>query len=78
MEALGALITGIGYVGAFICGLFLLIIMFQESIVWGLAAIFIPLAALLFVIMNWGETKLLFFGNLLFGVMIIGGKLLQT
>lgn len=39
----------------------ILIAAFQESLVWGLACLIVPFAALVFVILNWSEVKQDFF-----------------
>jgi len=44
--------------------IWLLVIAFRESAVWGLACLFIPFAALVFAFKFWDETKMPFFGVL--------------
>ncbi|MEO8000615.1 MAG: hypothetical protein ABI644_01980 [Arenimonas sp.] len=50
LAMLGLLIAAVG-------GIWLLVITFQTSILWGLASLFIPIVSLIFVIMHWEETK---------------------
>jgi hypothetical protein len=40
-----------------IASLWLLVVAFQESILWGLACLFVPLASLFFVITHWEQAK---------------------
>ena len=54
---LGMLLGVVGGVG-------IIVLAFQESILWGLACLVIPGAALVFVIMNWEEAKTPFFISL--------------
>lgn len=41
-------------------GLFIAIAAFRKSALWGLACLFLPFAALVFVIQNWDDTKVAF------------------
>jgi len=56
MTILGIVICGIGLLGAAIFSLILLVKAFQTSVLWGLAYMFIPFAAFVFVITHWDET----------------------
>lgn len=40
-----------------VAGIWLLIIAFQESIVWGLLYLFVPFASFVFVVMHWEKAK---------------------
>jgi len=54
-------VGGLGSLAAFV---WLLVIAFRESTAWGLASLFIPFAALVFVLKFWDQAKLPFFGCL--------------
>lgn len=75
-----AIISSSLFVIGFLIGLFfgikILIIAFRKSVVWGLASLFIPFVALVFVIMHWDETKKPFLCSLLaIPLYILGGIL---
>jgi len=54
MSILFLIIAGIlGAVG----GIRLLIVMFQESILWGIGSMILPFVSLIFVITHWEESK---------------------
>jgi hypothetical protein len=57
MAVLGLLLMGIGYLVAFIGGIWIVVIAFQESILWGLGSLLVPLVGLIYVAMHWEETK---------------------
>jgi len=75
---MGFFLIGMG-IGLFY-GVQLLILAFEESVLWGLAYIFIPFAALIFIITNWQETKSPFLRGLIaipfyiIGAMLTGGS----
>jgi hypothetical protein len=57
MGALAGILVGIGYLAAMIGGIWIIVIAFQDSVLWGLGSLLIPLVALVFVIQHWEETK---------------------
>ena len=57
MAILGAILMGIGWLAAAIGGIWIVVIAFQESVLWGLGSLFIPLVALIYVVMHWENTK---------------------
>jgi hypothetical protein len=65
MEMLGAIFIIVGGLIALVYGIILLVKAFQTSILWGLAYIFIPFVALIFVIMHWEVAKKPFLMGLL-------------
>ncbi len=77
MTIIGSICIGIGGIVGLIYGIKLIIIAFQKSILWGLAYIFVPMAALVFVIMHWDKTKSPFLKSLIAIPLIIGGGLLK-
>jgi len=73
---MGALIILLGIVIIVIGGLGFLIAAFRESILWGLACLFIPIVQLFFLIVHWPEAKRPFFLQLLgLAVLIVGAIL---
>lgn len=79
MEILGLILLVVGGIIAFVGGIMFLIVAFKESVLWGLACIFIPFASLVFLFMNWAKAKQSFFiqlggAALLFLGIMLGGK----
>lgn len=42
---------------AFIGGIWLLVVTFKKSILWGIGSLLLPIVGLVFVILNWDLTK---------------------
>lgn len=53
-----------GVIVSIIGGLWLLIMAFQTSVLWGLACLFIPFVSLIFVFTHWEEAKPAFLTSL--------------
>ena len=53
MVFLGMALDGIGYIIMLVGSIWVLVIAFQESVLWGVCALLIPFAILVFVVMNW-------------------------
>ena len=66
---LGALI-------AFVGGIWLLVVTFQESILWGIGSILLPLVSLIFVVMHWDVSKKPFLIQVVGCVIVIVGILM--
>jgi hypothetical protein len=47
----------IGFLWAFVCGIWGLIVAFQVDVTWGLMSTFIPFAGLFFVVKFWDKAK---------------------
>jgi hypothetical protein len=47
----------VGYVAMLVGGIWLLVAAFKTSVGWGLASLFIPFAALVFVFKHWDVAK---------------------
>jgi len=56
LTMIGGLIVLVALVGSLVFGIQLLIQAFSRSVLWGLAYLFIPMAALIFVFVNWSES----------------------
>ena len=57
MGAIGGLVVLVGLVISIVGGVMVLIEAFKQSIVWGLASLFIPFVILVFVALNWEVSK---------------------
>ena len=69
--AIGLMILGMGI--TLIGGLWLLIVIFREGLLWGLGALFVPLVSLLFVVTHWEDSKRPFFSQIIgLGIMLAG------
>ena len=55
METIGYFFAGIGFLGMFIGGIWLLLTAFQESVLWGLGCILVPLVSLFFLVNHWDK-----------------------
>lgn len=66
--------TGLVLLGA--GGIWLLILTFSESVLWGLGSLLLPFVSLIFVAMNWETTKRAFILQLVGAFMMFGGLLL--
>jgi hypothetical protein len=65
----------LGYFISLLGGIWLLVVIYQESVGWAIACVFVPFVALIYVIAHWEDTKNPFFVNvagaglIFFGVM---------
>lgn len=76
MAALSMFLVIAGAVLYLIGGFWLLIKAFQESILWGLGSLFIPLVGLFFAILHWADCKKPFlYGVLGLGLIIVGAAI---
>ncbi len=81
------LLIALAYGGGIISligGLWLLIAAFQQSILWGLAVLFVPLAEFIFIIMHWDRAAWPFIVSLagfamsVIAVVIVGPETFET
>lgn len=77
MEILGAILILAGVLVGLVYGIILLVKAFKTSIWWGLAYLFIPFAALVFVIVHWQVAKKPFLMSLISIPLILIGLLLS-
>ena len=78
MGAIGTILMAVGWLIAAIGSIWIIVIAFKESVLWGLGSIFIPFVILIFVFTHWNDTKKPFLisigGMVLFGLgVLIGG-----
>jgi uncharacterized membrane protein YhhN len=57
MNILGQLLFFLGLILFFIGGIWFIVVTFQESILWGLACLFLPVVSFIFMIVHWPEAK---------------------
>ena len=77
MATVGMIIWGIGGIVALIGFIWFLVVAFRQTFWWGIGSLFIPIVALVFLIMHWGDAKKPFFVWLIGAViMIIVGVLI--
>jgi len=77
MKTVGLVILICGYIIGFIGGLLILILAFQESVLWGLGCLFLPFVSLIFAIMFWDDSKTASFISLGGGALILLGRILH-
>jgi len=73
MDLLILLIWGLGLLLSLVGGLWLVILAFRQSLLWGLAVFFIPFASLFFIVKYWTEARTPFFVSLVSVVLILVG-----
>ena len=71
MGTVGMIIWIIGAIISVFGGIWLLVVAFRQTIWWGLGSLFIPIVALVFLIMHWGDAAKPFFVSLLGAVIMI-------
>jgi hypothetical protein len=80
MTTLAALTVWGGIILLLLGHLFFIIAAFRESILWGLAVLFLPIVPLIFLIVHWGRAKGPFFMELwgvvlmLIGILALDGQ----
>jgi hypothetical protein len=65
-----------GLITALIGWIWFLVAAFRESILWGLACLFLPIVSLIFLILHWNEAKRPFFVQLLAMALLIAAAVL--
>ena len=76
MEILGGILIIIGSLIGLVYGIILLVKAFQVSILWGLAYLLIPFAALVFIIVHWEVAKKPFLMSLLSIPFVVVGLMM--
>ncbi len=83
METFGLVLVGLGFLLSIVCSFWILILGFQESILWGIAMILFSPVSLIFVILHIGKTgvpllySLVGFAMMMFGSVLAGPALEQ-
>jgi hypothetical protein len=70
---IGSLLYWVGIIISAFGGLWLLVVAFQESLLWGLGCVFIPIVSLIFVIMHWEKGGKPFLVSLAGGIIAFVG-----
>ena len=78
MAIVAMMLYAIGSVIAIVGGIWIVVIAFQDSVLWGLLCLFIPCVALYYVITHWEKTKKPFLIEVVGGVICAVGSLLVT
>jgi hypothetical protein len=76
MEILGLILVCVGLAIAAVGGIWLIVVAFQESVLWGLGSLFIPLVGLAFVISHWDTAKRPFLVNIGGAVLMVLGSVM--
>lgn len=76
MGILGLVIMIVGDLIALVGGIWILVLAFKQSVLWGLGSLFVPFVALVFVIKYWAVAKKPFLINLAGVVLIVIGVVL--
>jgi len=77
MDLIAVTLILLGLVLFIVGGFWFLIAAFRESVLWGLACLFIPIVQIFFLIVHWPKAKRPFLLQLLAFVMIIAGFILN-
>lgn len=64
MGGLAAVFWVVGMILGFVGGIWIVVLAFKESVLWGLGSLFVPFVALIFVILHWDVAKKPFFISL--------------
>ena len=78
MEIIGMLLLVIASIMCLVYSIKLIIIAFQESVLWGLLYFFIPFASLYFIITRWAECKSPFLKLLIAVAFMIVGSVMAS
>ena len=76
MEVVGMLLMIVGVIGSVIGGIWFLVAAFQESALWGLGCLFVPLVSLIFLIQHWDKAGKPFLVQLVALVPLAAGALI--
>ena len=55
MAILGIIFMVLGLIIGLIGGIWLLVLAFKESVLWGLCCLLVPFASIVFIIMHWSD-----------------------
>ncbi|MGY8770298.1 MAG: hypothetical protein ACKVH8_17920 [Pirellulales bacterium] len=76
MAFLGGLLSLVGSIACLVGVIWIIVIAFKESVLWGLGCLFVPFVVLIFAIMNWDSASkpaLIVIGGI--GLSVMGGVL---
>ena len=69
------ILIGLGLLLTLIGGVWGIVVAFRRSLIWGLCYLFVPFAALVFLVVAWADAKRAFFVNTI-GVLLLASVLL--
>ena len=69
------ILIALGLIVALIGGVWGIVVAFRRSLVWGLCYVFVPFAALVFLVVAWADAKRAFFLNTI-GILLMASVLL--
>jgi hypothetical protein len=78
MEILAYILFWGGLLFMLFYGLYLVVIAFQESILWGLGYLFVPFVNIVFIIMYWQQTKGPFLKGLVSSATFVVGMVMLS
>ena len=78
MGILGGLLMAVGGLGLLVTGLWMLVLQFKTSILWGLGCLIIPLVSLVWLVMHWEVGKRPFLFSLVAAVVFGIGAALSS
>ena len=78
MHAVGMILLVCGFAVLLISGIWLLVVAFQQSALWGLGCMFVPFVSLAFVIRYWDKAAKPCFVQVAALILIIGGGVSLT
>ncbi|UCF96948.1 MAG: hypothetical protein JSV89_17490 [Spirochaetaceae bacterium] len=76
MEILGVILLIIGGIISSVCHIWILVIAFHQSVLWGFGSLLVPFVTFIFVVMYWAEAKKPFLIFIAGGVLLLIGGLL--
>ncbi|HUQ04443.1 MAG TPA: hypothetical protein VM261_18210 [Kofleriaceae bacterium] len=76
LSILATILAVVGLICLLLGGITFLVATFRESVLWGLACLFLPFASLIFLVVHWAKAKDSFFIQLYGVAFIIGAMLL--
>jgi len=57
MNAIGMILSLVGGIVALVGFIWLVVVAFKESILWGIGCLLVPCVSIVFAIMNWDKAK---------------------
>lgn len=78
LSLVATILVLVGLLLALLGAITFLVATFRESVLWGLACLFLPLASLAFLILHWQKAKDPFFLQLWGIALIIGASLISN
>jgi hypothetical protein len=67
----------LGLVVALVGGIWLVVLAFKKSVLWGLGSLFVPFVSLIFAIMNWDVAKRPFLIQIAGVVLLVIGAMMS-